>query len=312
MKNALHIETPCIRSTLLSNELNKSVYLKMENAQPTGSFKIRGIGRLCEEYARQKASCFVCPSGGNAGLAAAYAARKLGIACKIVIPQATPNLLKHIIEAEGAEVIVHGKEWDSADACAQDIALESGCYYIPPYNNPFIWEGNSTMIDEIAQTDIKPDVILLSVGGGGLLIGTIEGLRKNGLDKVPVIAVETQGAHSFAESMRQQKNVKLDKISSIAVTLGCKRIADRAFSIAQEHEVYSVVKSDERAVAAALRFADDHRAIVEPACGVTLSLIYDHAPILEPYQSILVIVCGGAGVSYDVLQAWHKMLTGGQ
>ncbi|HXW60640.1 MAG TPA: pyridoxal-phosphate dependent enzyme, partial [Myxococcota bacterium] len=175
-------------------------------------------------------------------------------------------------------------------------------------DNPFIWEGNGTMIDEIAKTGIKPDVIVLSVGGGGLFIGVVEGLRRNGWSLIPIIAVETKGAESFAESLRQNKIVTLPQITSIAVTLGCKRVAERAFTIAHEHEVHTEVVSDERAVSACLRFADDHRVIVEPACGVSLSLVYDHSPLLEHYNSILVIVCGGAGVSYELLQKWHKKL----
>lgn len=306
MQKALHIETPLIESTLLSQWLNKPVYLKMENAQPTGSFKIRGIGRLCQEYAKQGATSFICPSGGNAGLAAAYAAKRLGIACKIVIPRSTPILLKRIIEAEGAEVIVFGDEWNSADARAQELALGEGCFYVPPYDNPIIWEGNSTMVDEIVRRGIKPDCILLSVGGGGLLIGVVEGLRRNRWSDVPIITVETLGAESFAESLRQNKLVTLPHITSIAVTLGCKKVAERAFSIAHEHEVHTEVISDQRAVAAALHFADDHRVIVEPACGVTLSLIYDQARVLERFRSICVIVCGGAGVTFELLQKWHS------
>lgn len=309
MTKFLHIETPLIESTLLSKKLQKQVYLKMESAQPTGSFKIRGLGRLCQEYKELGARTFVCPSGGNAGLATAYASKKLGVSCKIIIPHTTPPLLIKIIEAEGAEVIVHGDEWNGADLLAQELALGEGCYYVPPYDNPFIWEGNSTMIDEVKKSGIKPDVILLSVGGGGLLIGVIEGLRRNGWSQIPVVAVETHGAESLAESMRQNKLITLPKITSIAVTLGCKRVAERAFILAYEHELYSEVVNDQRAVSAALHFADDHRVVVEPACGVTLSLVYDRAPILERFSSVLVIVCGGAGVTYSLLEQWQKMLS---
>jgi L-serine/L-threonine ammonia-lyase len=311
MSQFLHVNTPLIESTLLSSVLNKPVYLKLENAQPTGSFKIRGIGRLCQEFAREGAKFLVCPSGGNAGLATAYSAKKLKIPCKIVIPRATPSFLKQIIEAEGAEVIIHGDEWNSADILARQMCQEEGYFYVPPYDHPLIWEGNSTLVDEVYNTGIKPDVIILSVGGGGLLCGTIQGLLKCGWGDVPIVTAETRGADSLASSLRAKKLMSLEKITSIAVTLGCKRVADRAYDLALEHNISYQVVSDLDAVLAAIRFADDHRAIVEPACGATLSLVYDKAPILDAYRSVLVIVCGGSGVSYELLQKWHHTLVGG-
>lgn len=308
MRKALHIETPLIESTLLSNELNKKILLKMESSQPTGSFKIRGLGRLSQEYAKSGARCLICPSGGNAGLATAYAAKKLKLECIIVLPHKTPSFLKRIIEAEGATVMVFGESWDDADLKAQELANERGAYYVHPFNHPIIWEGNSTIIDEVYRSGIMPDAIVLSVGGGGLLAGVIEGLRRVGWSHIPIIAAETRGADSLKQSLEQSKNIMLQKIESIAVTLGCKQIAEHAFVLAQEHELYSVVKDDINAVSAALRFADDHRVIVEPACGVTLSILYDHDSILNPYHSVLVIVCGGTGVSYPILQTWHHEL----
>src|SRR5438552_922299 len=116
----IHIKTPCIPSARLSRLLNRDVFLKLENCQPTGSFKLRGIGALCREAARKRAKHLVSSSGGNAGLAAAFAARKLGLALKVFVPTTTPDFMQKKIMGENAHVVIHGLGWDDAHAAAMD------------------------------------------------------------------------------------------------------------------------------------------------------------------------------------------------
>jgi L-serine/L-threonine ammonia-lyase len=133
----------------------------------------------------------------------------------------------------------------------------------------------------------------------------LEGLHRNGLAQAPVFAVETLGADSLAQAMRAGEPVELPSIASIATSLGARRVADAAFSWTRKHPVHSHVVTDQAAVAACLRFLDDHRTVVEPACGASLALAYDGADLLEAYDNVLVIVCGGVTATVAQLQAWN-------
>jgi L-serine/L-threonine ammonia-lyase len=144
------------------------------------------------------------------------------------------------------------------------------------------------------------------VGGGGLLCGVVEGLRRNGLNSVPVIAVETAGADSYAQSLAAGERIELPGIASIATSLGARRVSEQAFALAAQHPVRSVVVSDAAAVDACLRFMDDHRLVVEPACGASLALAYQQHEALADYRNVLVVVCGGVTASVAQLQAWNR------
>lgn len=299
---SLYRKTPLIDSDPLSRRLSKRVFLKLENLQPSGSFKNRGIGNLCCQLANQGAELFVASSGGNAGLAVAYAGRILGVPVKVVVPETTSPLMREKIQQEGADLIVHGKNWNESDPLARELAKPKAAYYVPPFDHPLIWQGHATMIKEVAKEGLKPDVVLLSVGGGGLFCGVIEGMHQCGWKDVPVIAVETEGAATLARSITEGKAVTLDAITTIATSLGATRVADKALDWIDRHPVMSQVVTDEQAVNAVKSFAGDHRMLVEPACGATLSLLYDEHECLHPFNRILVIVCGGSAITPQVLQ----------
>lgn len=292
----LSIETPLLESTPLSNILGIPVWLKMEALQPSGSFKNRGIGHLCSHYAEKGAKLFISSSGGNAGLAVAYSGRKLDVPVKVIVPETTSQAMIEKIRSEGASVTVHGKSWDEADQFAKSLLTHPDTYYIPPFDHPLIWQGHSTMIDEIYKEQVKPGAILVAVGGGGLLCGVVEGLQRVGWQDIPVIAVETEGAASFAASLHAGKVVELTEICTVATSLGAKKIAQQAFDWTKKHRIESALVSDQEALDAASRFAFDHRLLVEPACGAPLSLVYHKRPVLLSFPSILVIVCGGCSV----------------
>jgi L-serine/L-threonine ammonia-lyase len=164
------------------------------------------------------------------------------------------------------------------------------------------------MIDEVAQSGIRPDAVVLSVGGGGLLAGVVAGLQRNHWQDVPVLAVETQGAASFHAAQAAGHSVELAEIRSIASSLGAKRVCDQALKCASEHTIHSVLVSDLAAVTACERFLDDHRILVEPACGASLAALYDAHPQIAAYQTLLVIVCGGATSSVENLQSMAAAL----
>jgi L-serine/L-threonine ammonia-lyase len=276
----------------------------MDALQPSGSFKIRGIGAACEHHARGGKRRFVSSSGGNAGIAVAYAGRRLSIPVSVFVPETTTDKAKALIRQEGAEVIVHGASWQEANERALS-ALDTDTAFIHPFDDPLLWTGHATMIDEVVAEGLSFDAVALSVGGGGLMSGVVEGLARNGLEHIPIIAVETNGAASLAAAMEAGQRVQLPAITSIATSLGARMVSEHAFELTQSRAVDSVVVSDRTAVEACLRFLDDHRVLVEPACGATLALAYEHSAWLVRYERVLMIACGGATASLAQLQAWH-------
>ena len=304
---SLHIATPLVSSHPLSLLTGRNVMLKMEALQPPGSFKLRGIGLACETYQRQGAQRFVSSSGGNAGLAVAWAGRRLGVTVTVVVPETTSLRAQALLRQEQAEVIIHGSSWQEANHYAQSL-LGPEDAFLHPFDDPLLWQGHATMIDEVAQSGIRPDAVVLSVGGGGLLAGVVAGLQRNHWQDVPVLAVETQGAASFHAAQAAGHSVELAEIRSIASSLGAKRVCDQALKCASEHTIHSVLVSDLAAVTACERFLDDHRILVEPACGASLAALYDAHPQIAAYQTLLVIVCGGATSSVENLQSMAAAL----
>jgi L-serine/L-threonine ammonia-lyase len=301
----LHAETPLFESRALSTSAGRTVWLKLEAMQPPGSFKIRGIGLACQEYALRGARRFISSSGGNAGIAVAYSGRHLSVPVVVVVPETTTERAKALIRQEGAEVVVHGPSWHEANAWALSMVQESDAF-LHPFDDPHVWRGHASLVDEVARSDVIPDAIVLSVGGGGLLSGVVEGLHRNGWTDVPVIGVETKGADSFAQSLRAGYPVELAGITSIATSLGAARVCDQALSCSAKHPVSSIVVSDRAAVSACRRFLADHRVVVEPACGASLAVVYDGAPELGAFKSVLVVVCGGVTVTVDQLREWSS------
>ena len=304
----LHTSTPLLESLPLSHALGVPVFLKMEAFQPVGSFKIRGIGYACQVHHEKGAKRLIASSGGNAGYAVAHAGRMLGMGVTVFVPQSTPTWMREIIRREGATVIEHGASWDDAHAHAYEVARREAAAYVPPFDDPLIWTGHASMIDEVASAGLRPGAVVLAVGGGGLLCGVLEGLHRVGWTRVPVLAVETEGAASFARSVNAGRLVTLDRIATVATTLGARTIAAEALSWSRKHPVTPWIVSDPAAVRACLRFADDHRILVEPACGAALSAVYDRAQPLKGGRPVLVIVCGGAGVSLALLRQWACQL----
>lgn len=301
---ALHLETPLFESPSLSQASGRSIWLKMDALQPPGSFKIRGVGAACEHHAANGKRRFVSSSGGNAGIAVAYAGRRLSLPVSVFVPETTTERAKALIRQEGAEVFVHGASWQEANERALQ-AVDAETAFIHPFDDPLLWAGHATMIDEVVRAAIPFDAVVLSVGGGGLLAGVSEGLDRNGLQHIPIIAAETDGAASLAASVKSGKLTELPAITSIATSLGARRVCQRAFDISQTRPVDSVVVDDRAAVDACMRFLDDHRVLVEPACGAALAVAYAHADRLARFERVLMIVCGGATATLAQLQAWR-------
>uniref|UniRef100_A0A674PQD1 L-serine ammonia-lyase n=1 Tax=Takifugu rubripes TaxID=31033 RepID=A0A674PQD1_TAKRU len=301
----LHVASPLRQSLPLTKEAGTAVYLKLDSSQPTGSFKIRGIGHLCQTWAERGCERLVCCSGGNAGMAAAYSARQLGVPATIVVPSVTPDLTVERLRDQGATVVVHGKVADIVHG-QQLVENNPGWVFISPFDDPLIWEGHSSLVKELQQElREKPGAIVLS------------GLRRAAWGDVPVVAMETRGAHSLNAAVKAGELVTLPEITSVATTLGLARVSERTFALVQEHPVFSEVVTDQDAVAAVERFIDDEKILVEPACGAALAAVYsgvlrrlqEEGKLAEPLGGpVVVVVCGGNNISVQQLQKLKQQL----
>uniref|UniRef100_S4RK94 L-serine ammonia-lyase n=1 Tax=Petromyzon marinus TaxID=7757 RepID=S4RK94_PETMA len=218
------------------------------------------------------------------------------------------------LQEEGASVQVVGDAWDETNVHALRVATEGGdgCCYVHPFDDPLLWEGHASLVHELKATlaaGSKPGAVVVSVGGGGLLCGVVRGLREvGGWGDVPVVKI----SHDFEYSNRTSKPT----FTIVAKTLGAKRVAEQAFTLAREHVVFSEVVSDRDAIDAVQRFLDDERMLVEPACGAALAAVYSGAvrrlvaegrlgPLPGP---VVAVVCGGSGVTLGQLREWREQL----
>jgi L-serine/L-threonine ammonia-lyase len=276
---------------------------------------------------------FYSSSGGNAGLACAVAASTLGYPVTVVVPLTTKPLMIAKIRAGGADdVLQHGASWKEADTYLRNEVLgrDKSGVYVPPFDALDIWEGNSTVVDEIADQlyndiksplsvvsseEVKPSAIICSVGGGGLFCGIMRGLDRQSWQSTPVIAVETEGADSLAASIRARELVTLPAITSQATSLGATRVAAQAFKYAMTlpKQVRSVVVQDLDAARACCWCADEERMVIELACGASLAVCREGNIVegalgrtLCKDDVIVIVLCGGSNVTVEMLEGWRR------
>ena len=301
----LHIRTPLILHPGLSSPARR-IWLKLENLQPSGSFKLRGMGLLCSQAAAQGKTRVVCPSGGNAGFATAVAAVSLGLQACIVVPHTTPESTRARIRETGAEVIVHGKVWDEANQRALELSQGADTEYVPAFDHPVLWQGHSTMVDEILEDCPQVDALVTSVGGGGLLAGLLTGLIRHRRMDCRIVACETRGAASFAAAMAAGHPVRLPRIDTVATSLGASEVAAWPVQHILDFPHECVVLGDEEAIMGVVRYANDCRQVVEPACGVSLAIAYLDHPAIAQAHDVVIVVCGGVSITPALVAGWAR------
>ncbi|KJZ77665.1 hypothetical protein HIM_02842 [Hirsutella minnesotensis 3608] len=367
------IQTPLIRSTPLSEAAGCNVFLKLENLQPSGSFKSRGIGYYILSKLRELQAAndneskpvtahFYSSSGGNAGLACVHAAITLNCQASVVVPQTTSDfMIAKLRQAGATDVIQEGASWQEADNYLTETVMAAArdrgevAVYVPPFDNPDVWQGNSGISREIAwqlgetarhypvsldakalsengsksiNTDgghqvngnrqtVHPNAIVCSVGGGGLFSGIAQGVDELEMRNTRIIAVETQGADSLAQAVAKGELVTLPAITSLATSLGARRVCSKALEYALRDNVSTVVLPDSEAIMACHRFADEERFLVELACGVCPALCYNGklaelVPNFNKDSVVVIVLCGGSHISFAILEKYMSTLTSGR
>ncbi len=295
--------TPLIRSEHLSHKLDANVWLKLETLQPTHSFKVRGAFNAIAKLNRtQRERGVVTASGGNHGLAVAYAARALGIAATVLLPQTTPDVRIHAIHAQQARLLLHGASWDDANIEAQQIARADGLTYIHPFDDEHVMAGQGTIVPELLQQIPRIDMVVASIGGGGLLSGLISAASALTPD-TKFVGVETEGADSMYQSWRAGHIVELPAITSIAETLGARKTEQRQFDIITSHVAALVTVPDSDAIAALVEILSQDKLLTEPATSCSVAALLSGKVPVASGDNVVVVLCG-ANVSIERVAQW--------
>ena len=257
--------TPLIHSPYLSKNCGNSVYLKPENMQATGAYKLRGayykISTLTQE---EKDRGLVTASAGNHAQGVAYAAQAAGVAATIVMPTTTPLVKVNNTKDYGARVVLHGEVFDDAAELAAKMAEEEGLTYVHPFNDLTLATGQGTIAYEIFQDLPDVDVILVPIGGGGLAAG-VSTLAKLLNPHVEVIGVEPTGAASMQASLETGHVVTLPAATTIADGVAVKTPGDKVFPYVQKNVDRIITIDDSELVEAFLDVMERHKMVVENA-----------------------------------------------
>lgn len=283
-------KTELIYSDFFSSECRNKVYLKPENLQFTGSFKIRGAYNKImhlPEAVREKG--IVASSAGNHAQGVAYSAKLMGISSKIVMPVITPLIKVEATKAHGSEVIIHGNIYDDAYGKAMEISKKEGREFIHPFNDYDVICGQGTIGLEIVQEFQDVDEILVPIGGGGLVSGVAMAVKSMN-PNIRVIGVEPEGAMTMKNSLNNDKVCGLSSIRTSAEGVAVKRPGDLSFQIAKCFVDGIITVSEQEIMEALLMLIDKHKLIAEAAGVLTLAAL---KKLTVSNKKIVSIISGG-------------------
>ena len=283
-------ETKLVYSEYLSEQTGNKVYLKPENMQFTGAYKVRGayykISTLTEEE-RQRG--LITASAGNHAQGVAYAAKRYGAKATIVMPTTTPLIKVNRTKSYGAEVVLYGDVYDEACAKAYEQAEEHGYTFIHPFDDPAVATGQGTIAMEIFQELPLVEYILVPIGGGGLATG-VSTLAKLLNPKIKVIGVEPAGANCMQESLKTGEVVTLPQVNTIADGTAVKTPGSKIFPYIQENLDDIITVHDDELIVAFLDMVENHKMIVENSGLLTVAAL-KHLSVKD--KRVVSILSGG-------------------
>jgi threonine dehydratase len=268
-----------------------SLWLKLEQFQHTGSFKARGaFNRVLSaaESGGLPEAGVIAASGGNAGLAAAYAARSVSVPAEVFVPETAPPVKVAKLRALGASVVQAGREYADAYEAATKRAADSGALFCHPYDQPEVCAGQGTLALELEEQTGGVDTVMVAVGGGGLMAGIAAALE----GRSRVVAVEPEGCPSFHEALKAGRPVDTGVGGVAADSLGARRTGEIAFAVARRTGVASVLVGDEDVIAARRALWDRYRVAVEHGTAAAYAALLTGAYRPEENERVAVICCG--------------------
>ena len=265
--------TKLVYSEYLSDQTGGKVFLKPENMQHTGAYKLRGayykISTLTEE---ERAKGIITASAGNHAQGVAYAAKEFGCKATIVMPTVTPLIKVNRTKAYGAQVILHGDVYDDACEKAKQLAEETGCTFVHPFDDEDVITGQGTITMEIIQELPTVDYIFAPVGGGGLISG-VATLAKMLNPKIKVIGVEPIEAASMSASLEAGEVVTLDSANTIADGTAVKTVGVNALKYVKDNVDMMLTVEDDELIGAFLDMVENHKMVVENSGLLTVAAL---------------------------------------
>ncbi|MEV5706852.1 threonine/serine dehydratase [Actinoallomurus sp. NPDC052274] len=266
-------------------------WLKLEQLQHTGSFKARGaFNRILAavEQGGLPDAGVVAASGGNAGLAVAYAARELGVPAEVYVPETAPAVKVAGLRALGASVVQVGREYAEAYDAATKRVADTGALFCHAYDQPEICAGQGTLALELEEQTGGVDTVLVAVGGGGLMAGIAAALE----GRSRVVAVEPYGCPSLHAALEAGEPVDVEVSGVAADSLGARRVGDIAFDVARRTGVTSLLVSDEDVVAARRELWRRHHLVVEHGTAAAYAALLTGAYRPARGERLALICCG--------------------
>lgn len=284
--------TPLIKSNFLSQMTGAEVYLKLENLQMTGSFKERGaINKLLISDKKSLGKKIITASAGNHAQGVAYGAQRLGLKSLIVMPEKTALIKVASTKNYGAEVLLHGNNYDEAEKKAKELAKEKGYFFIHPFDDWDIIAGQGSIGVEITKASKKFDVLLCPVGGGGLISG-VSTILKQEIPKIKIIAVEPKSCAALSASLKAKKRTTIPGATTLAEGLAVRTIGKKPFEIISK-TVDDLIEVEDNDIAnAILSLLEHEKILVEGAGAVGVSALIKHASKFKN-KKVLTIISGG-------------------
>ena len=289
------IETKLIHSYELSKEFNNEVYLKPENLQITGAFKLRGaLNKIMKLTDEEKSKGLIASSAGNHAQGVAYSGHSLGIGVTIVMPKTTPLIKVEATKSWGAKVVLAGDVYDAAYDEARNLEKEKGYTFIHPFNDVDIMAGQGTIALEILEELPDADVILVPIGGGGLISG-IAVAAKAIHPNIKVIGVESTGAQAMKLSMESGKLVHLPYVDTIADGAAVKKPGDLAFDIIKDYVDEIITLDDHDLIEAIFLLVEKHKLVAEATGALSVAAL---KKLNVQNKKVVSVISGG---NIDVL-----------
>ena len=289
------LETHLIYSPIFSKESGNKVFIKPENLQKTGSFKIRGAyNKISNLTDTEKKRGVIASSAGNHAQGVAYGAKESGIKAVIVMPKSTPLIKVESTKQYGAEVILHGDVYDDAFKKAKELEEKEGYVFVHPFNDEGVLDGQGTIALEILEELPETDIILVPIGGGGLISG-IACAAKIIKPDIKIIGVEPEGAASAYEAIKQNKVVELKEANTIADGTAVKKIGDLNFEYIKKYVDEIITVSDYELMEAFLLLVEKHKIIAENSGILSIAAT---KKLKEKNKKVVSVISGG---NIDVL-----------
>jgi threonine dehydratase len=285
--------TPLEYSNTFSDMTGAEVHLKMENLQRTGSFKIRGAtNRIATLSGDEREAGVVTASAGNHAQGVALAASRAGVDATVVMPEDAPISKVKATRAYGARVVLHGRDYDEAEARAHEIEREEDRTYVHAFDDPDVMAGQGTIGLELLQDCATVETVVVPIGGGGLISGVATAIAGKRPD-VRVVGVQAEGASSVLPSLQKGSVVTLDSAETIADGIATRHVGELPFEVIRERVDEVVTVSDDEVAVAVTKLLERSKTLVEPAGAVSLAAVLAGAFDYDDEEVVVPALCGG-------------------